>query len=220
MEWLEAALEWLNANNGATTALATVGTVVFTAVAAVAAWVSISRSRRTQRSKHRVEIAPHTFDGDWDEESGERTQIPGLMAYVWNIGIAKASLMRATGTEYRLGKLRQGGGTIVVPPEPGTVLKIPFLLHDDSPGQYLLISWLDADGAVRKLKRWYSLTVPLDHNESDRKNQRSDLGFPDPLQRLVDRPRRLAKRPPLRLWRARRKRAHELRKTLPKKGDR
>lgn len=220
MDWLKAALEWANANSGATVALATVGTVVFTAAASVAAWVSLSRAKRTQRSKLRVEIEPHSFDTDWDEVNGGFTQTPGLMVFVWNIGIGQASLMRAVGAEYRFGRLRQGGGSIAEPPGPGRVIEFPFLMDDNSPGQYLLISWLDADGAVRKLRRWYSLSVPLGHPESASRNRRSDLGFPDPLQRLTDRPRRLAKRPPLKLWYARRKRARQLLKTLPKKGDR
>ncbi len=180
---MEAAMDWLNENGAAISALAMVGTVVFTAAAAVAAWRTIRSERRLRRSDLKLHVRPSSSD---DEE---------IDVLVWNVGAAKPIHAQWFLTQFLLGAVRQGGGGDSLGPlEPGTSARVPLTRFLAGEGCYIVITRLDADGVSRVVKRWYKLSP------DPRMNDRSDLRSPNPYYQRSERPRRLYAYPNVKAW--------------------
>lgn len=180
---VSSAIEWLNQNSGAIGAVAMVGTVVFTAVAAAAAWRAISSERRLRRSDLRLDVPlPSPDDGD-------------IEFFVWNVGAAQPIHAQWFLTRFLLGSVRQGGGGESLDSlRPGTSTRLTLPRGMAEEGLYIVIARLDADGVSRAVTRWYKLSG------EPRRNVRSDLRRRNPYDLRSDRPRRLYAWPSVRDW--------------------
>ncbi|WP_149083981.1 MULTISPECIES: hypothetical protein [Microbacterium] len=160
---LSEVIAWLNANSGAIGALAAILSAVFTAAAALAAFVSIRHSRRRERCNMDaiVNTSVSAFGGDDDYR-------PMIHLYAYNRGPA-SPLVATYDFDHHL------GDSIPMPLAPGATVELTQqLVSDCREWRFIRISWMEPDGRKRRIKFWYRVEGQFDDPSNQRKYLRVD----------------------------------------------
>lgn len=162
MTWWNDTVNWLNENSGAVTALATTGTVIFTASAAWAAIISLKRVQRIQRCLLDVRMVPN-LEPPTNDPEGE--SIPRVRFLIENVGVAVPLRLR-----YKFSTAKGASGEAVFEQiAPG---EIRFVASYDPERfrerQNITIAWLDPDGRKRQIRRSYRTQGEWDSHRNHR----------------------------------------------------
>lgn len=187
MEWWDELVAWLNDNSGAVTALATVGTVLFTAIAAIAAWLSIARARRRERAVLELSFLPILWlDTGSITEATTRAR-PVIQVAISNRGPADAILVR----HKWVGLTGSKGDGFMEPLKPGAFEIIGRLeLEGAAVRRNITVSWLDPDGTKRRIRGSYQAVQPWDSPQ----NRRTSLRVDPETYPIGEAPQRLQRR--------------------------
>lgn len=187
MEWWEAAIEWLNANSGAVSAVATVGTVLFTAVAASAAWITIRMSRRRKRSNLQLTFRPNTI----------RVGLEMTPRQVISMSLMNSGPSTPIWIEIRMTDGHGWGSVGFDPPKPRELIHPLEDLGRPYQRRNYVVEWMETDGQLRHIRCSYRADGELD----DPKNSRGTLRGVEKWLPRSERPRPLQRRRPLFLLR-------------------
>lgn len=141
---MEDLISWLNENSGAVSALSMIGTVLFTACAALAALVTLARSRRKERCN--IDIYVNTSENLRD---GSAANEPMVKICVTNLGPGRPLTMRFDFNRHAGDSIRTlrdvGDSETIMSP---TVERCREWVR-------IRVSWLDPDGSQRTIRCWY-----------------------------------------------------------------
>lgn len=192
---------WLNSNSGALNALAALLSALFTAAAAVAAFVTIRRAQRRDRCNIDVFVSPTSVA----YALGQAPE-PSVQFSVVNLGPG-TPLSATYDFDHVLGDALQPG---LVPGRDQVLTTQPIGRCSD--WCRMRISWLDPNGRKRRVRFWYRIEGRWDGRVNARKYLRVDR---DERATYFPRPMYLRRRPPLRGyidWRIRKHRDRNMQK--------
>ncbi|MHA3724359.1 hypothetical protein ACXR2T_10810 [Leucobacter sp. HY1910] len=156
MDWWDDAVCWLNANEGAVTALATIGAGIFTALAATAAWITLRASKRRERCN--IFFA---FRRNWVPAGANHEHALVIEPRIMNHGPARPLWVRMR-IHTRDGVYQTYLGKL----PPGKIERAHQLFEPLSRQKFVL-EWMEPDGRMRRIRCFYQATLPLEAAGND-----------------------------------------------------